>query len=71
MKILDSIFLIPSSVNCYLIEREEECVLIDTGMSKKAKSIIQTIEANCANKPLTAVIITHAHLDHYDMVLKL
>jgi len=65
MKILDNIFIIPSSVNCYLIEREQDCVLIDTGMSKKAKRIIQTIKSNCANKSLSAIIITHAHLDHY------
>ncbi|MHA1197894.1 MAG: MBL fold metallo-hydrolase [Candidatus Heimdallarchaeaceae archaeon] len=64
MRVLENVYLIPGFVNCYLIERDYNCVLIDTGMSKKAKNIIQTIKTYCPNKPLNAIIVTHAHLDH-------
>ena len=64
MKVLENIYLIPSSVNTYLIEREAYCVLIDTGMSKSAKKIIKTIKTYCPDKPLKGIMITHAHQDH-------
>ena len=64
MKIYDNIILIPGRGNCYLIERKQECVLIDTGMSKKASKLIKTINSNFPYKPLTAIIITHSHQDH-------
>jgi glyoxylase-like metal-dependent hydrolase (beta-lactamase superfamily II) len=71
MKILNNITMIPSSVNCYLIIREEDCVLIDTGMPIQTKSIIKALKANCGDKPLAAIIITHAHFDHYGGLAKL
>ncbi|TFG10068.1 MBL fold metallo-hydrolase [Candidatus Heimdallarchaeota archaeon] len=64
MRVLENIYLIPGFVNCYLVEREYNCILIDTGMSKKAKDIIQTIKSYCPDKPLKAILITHSHLDH-------
>jgi len=64
MKILDNIFLIPSSVNCYIIERKQECILVDTGMSKKASGIIKIINSNFPDKPLKAIFVTHSHQDH-------
>jgi glyoxylase-like metal-dependent hydrolase (beta-lactamase superfamily II) len=64
MKIFENIYLIPGSVNCYIIEREQECVMIDTGMSKKASKIIHTIESNFPDKPLKAIFVTHSHVDH-------
>ncbi|MHA1201171.1 MAG: MBL fold metallo-hydrolase [Candidatus Heimdallarchaeaceae archaeon] len=64
MRILDAIYLIPGFANCYLIEREHHSVLIDAGMSKKAKNVIQTIKSFCSDKPLKGIIITHAHQDH-------
>ncbi|NPD87974.1 MAG: MBL fold metallo-hydrolase [Asgard group archaeon] len=64
MKIFDNIILIPGGGNCYLIEREQECVLIDTGMSKKASKLIKTINRNFPYKPLEAIILTHSHQDH-------
>ena len=64
MRISDNIILIPSGGNCYLIERKEECVLIDTGMSPKASGIIKAINSNFPYKPLAAIIITHTHQDH-------
>ncbi|MCG3221641.1 MAG: MBL fold metallo-hydrolase [Candidatus Heimdallarchaeota archaeon] len=64
MKIIDEIILIPGGGNSYLIERKQECVLIDTGMSKKASKLIKAINSNFPYKPLKAVIITHSHQDH-------
>ncbi len=64
MRVLENIYLVSGFVNCYLIEREYDCVLIDTGMSKNAKNVIQTIKTHCPDKPLKAILITHAHLDH-------
>ena len=64
MKFLKNVFLVPGPVNSYLIERTDHCILVDTGMSKKAKSIIQTRKDNFPEKPLEAIILTHAHIDH-------
>ena len=64
MKILDNIYLIPSHVNCYLIEREQECVLIDTGMSRNAKCAAALLKSNFPDKPLKTVFLTHSHADH-------
>ncbi len=64
MRIFDSIHLVPSFVNSYVIEREKECVLIDTGLSKKASQIIQAINSNFPDKPLKAIFLTHSHQDH-------
>jgi glyoxylase-like metal-dependent hydrolase (beta-lactamase superfamily II) len=46
------------------LEREEECILIDTGLSKKASKIITTINSNFPDKPLRAIFLTHHHQDH-------
>lgn len=64
MRVFDEIILVPGGGNCYLIEREQECVLIDTGMSKKASKLIKTINSNFPYKPLEAIILTHSHQDH-------
>ena len=64
MRVLENIHLIPGFVNCYLIERENTCVLIDTGISKNANHIIKNVKSNCPGKSLKAIIVTHAHLDH-------
>ena len=64
MRFFENIFLIPGFVNCYLIERDDYCILIDAGMSKKAKKIIQTISEQCPTKILKAIFVTHAHQDH-------
>ncbi|MBY9000416.1 MAG: MBL fold metallo-hydrolase [Candidatus Heimdallarchaeota archaeon] len=64
MRILDDIYVVPGFVNSYLIEREHHSVLIDTGMSKQAKKVIQTIKSFFPDKPLKGIIITHAHQDH-------
>ncbi len=49
-------------VNCYLYEEENGLSLIDTGMPASYKGIVELVEE--INKPLTNIILTHAHGDH-------
>lgn len=49
-------------VNCYLVEEDTSLTLIDAAMPYSAKSIIQA--AKTIGKPITNIIITHAHADH-------
>lgn len=64
MRFFENIFLISGFVNSYLIERDTYCILIDAGMSKKAKKIVQEMEVHFPNKPLKVIFVTHAHQDH-------
>jgi glyoxylase-like metal-dependent hydrolase (beta-lactamase superfamily II) len=49
-------------VNCYLVEEQSELSLIDTGLPNSYKGIIYVIEK--LDKPLTNILLTHAHGDH-------
>jgi len=49
-------------VNCYFVEEENDLTLIDAALSYSAKSIINA--AKNIGKPITRIIITHAHGDH-------
>ncbi|SOB99685.1 glyoxylase-like metal-dependent hydrolase (beta-lactamase superfamily II) [Ureibacillus xyleni] len=49
-------------VNCYIFEEENELTLIDTGMPASYKGIVKTIAE--IGKPLTNIVLTHAHGDH-------
>jgi len=49
-------------VNCYFVEEESELTLIDAALPYSAKSIINA--AKKIGKPITRIIITHAHSDH-------
>ena len=49
-------------VNCYLVEEEHELTLIDAAMSYSAKGIMDA--AKKIGKPITRMILTHAHSDH-------
>lgn len=56
-------------INCYIFEEQNECTLIDTGMPTSFKGIVQLIES--IGKPLTNIILTHAHDDHVGSLDKL
>lgn len=56
-------------VNCYIFEEQNEVTLVDTGMSASYKGIVKTIEN--IGKPLTNIILTHAHGDHVGSLDKL
>ncbi|WP_416828479.1 MBL fold metallo-hydrolase [Ectobacillus polymachus] len=49
-------------VNCYLIEEDKELTLIDAALSYSHKAILQA--ASTIGKPITRIVLTHAHEDH-------
>ncbi|MBT2571246.1 MBL fold metallo-hydrolase [Planococcus sp. ISL-110] len=49
-------------VNCYIIDEETELTLVDAALGFNAKQILLSIKV--MNKPLTQIILTHAHVDH-------
>lgn len=49
-------------ISCYIIDEETEVTLIDTALSFNAKQILLAIRV--MDKPLTQIVITHAHMDH-------
>ncbi|WP_143461926.1 MBL fold metallo-hydrolase [Levilactobacillus enshiensis] len=49
-------------INCYLVDEGRELMLVDTGMSFCTKGILKAIKR--LKKPLTRIILTHAHVDH-------
>ena len=49
-------------VNCYFVEEVSGLTLIDAALPYSAKSIINA--ANKIGKPITKIVITHAHNDH-------
>ncbi|MCT4783346.1 MULTISPECIES: MBL fold metallo-hydrolase [Exiguobacterium] len=58
-------------INVQLIERELGLVLIDTALERNAADILAYIEA--LERPLLAILLTHAHGDHVggvDRILK-
>lgn len=53
-------------INVWLIDTEDGCVLVDTGMAAEVgKDAWQTLEGTVfAQKPLRAIFVTHIHPDH-------
>jgi glyoxylase-like metal-dependent hydrolase (beta-lactamase superfamily II) len=49
-------------VNCYLVEEEAQLTLIDAALPYSAKGILKA--AARIGKPITRIILTHAHNDH-------
>ncbi|MEH7012168.1 MBL fold metallo-hydrolase [Neobacillus niacini] len=49
-------------VNCYLVEEEESLTLIDAALPYSMKGILTAAET--IGKPITKIILTHAHEDH-------
>jgi glyoxylase-like metal-dependent hydrolase (beta-lactamase superfamily II) len=49
-------------VNVYLVEEDQALTLIDAGMPFSLKGILET--AASLGKPITTIILTHAHADH-------
>lgn len=56
-------------VNCYFVEEKNELTLVDTALPNSYKSIIET--AQKIGKPLTRIVLTHAHGDHIGSLDKL
>ncbi|WP_019910854.1 MBL fold metallo-hydrolase [Paenibacillus sp. HW567] len=49
-------------VNCYLVEEADGLTLVDAAMPFSVKGIMDT--AARLNKPITRIVLTHAHGDH-------
>ncbi|WP_223589344.1 MBL fold metallo-hydrolase [Neobacillus bataviensis] len=49
-------------VNCYLVEEEDGLTLVDAALGFCAKGILQAAER--IGKPITKIVLTHAHEDH-------
>lgn len=49
-------------INCYLVDEGADLTLVDTGMSFCTKGILKAIKR--LKKPLTRILLTHAHVDH-------
>jgi glyoxylase-like metal-dependent hydrolase (beta-lactamase superfamily II) len=49
-------------VNCYMVEEEESLTLIDAALPYSMKGILKAAET--IGKPITKIILTHAHEDH-------
>lgn len=63
--VADGIGQISGFVNCYTFQVGEELYLIDTGLQRRARSVVRAFRR--ANVPLTRVrrvLLTHHHVDH-------
>ncbi|MFP7478037.1 MBL fold metallo-hydrolase [Terribacillus saccharophilus] len=49
-------------VNCYLVEEENGLTLVDAALASSASSILSA--ARTIGKPITKIVLTHAHSDH-------
>lgn len=49
-------------VNCYLVEEKDGLTLVDAALPYSAKGILQA--AHNIGKPITNIVLTHAHDDH-------
>lgn len=49
-------------VNCYLVEEAEGLTLVDAALAFNAKGIMKAAEKT--GKPITKIVLTHAHEDH-------
>ncbi|USB32667.1 MBL fold metallo-hydrolase [Paenibacillus sp. YPG26] len=56
-------------VNCYLVEEEKDLTLIDAALPYSAKGILGA--AQRIGKPVTRIVLTHAHDDHVGALDKL
>ncbi len=54
-------------VNCYLVNTDQGCILIDTGfLSKRAKLEQELAAAGCRPGNLNLILLTHGDTDHAD-----
>jgi len=68
-KPFEKVYMVKNYSNAYVVEFEDHLIIIDTGMDKKAKELIEAIEKT-GKEPRT-VLLTHAHLDHIAGLAKL
>lgn len=56
-------------VNCYLVEEEDSLTLVDAAVPFSWKGILQASKG--IGKPITRIVLTHAHEDHVGALDKL
>lgn len=54
----------PANVNIGLVVGERACLLVDTGSTPEQGRLIRARVAEVTDRPLTHVVVTHAHWDH-------
>jgi glyoxylase-like metal-dependent hydrolase (beta-lactamase superfamily II) len=69
VQVLPKVQMIKNYSNSFVVEFKDYCILIDAGMDKKAKEILEAIEKT--GKGPKAILITHGHLDHINGLAKL
>jgi hydroxyacylglutathione hydrolase len=58
-------FFLKVTVNCYLLKKGDEFILIDTGRSSKRREIEKKMEsAGCRPGDLKLILLTHGDFDH-------
>jgi glyoxylase-like metal-dependent hydrolase (beta-lactamase superfamily II) len=57
-------------VNAYVVESSEACVVIDSTLGV-SDGIALRARVDALGKPLAAVVVTHAHPDHYGAITSL
>ena len=64
-QIASGVYQIPSYSNAYIVDGDSGVVLVDTGMPKRHGVILDALKA-IGREPgqVTAIAITHAHVDH-------
>lgn len=67
-RLSNNLFMVKNYSNCYVIQFEDHSVIIDAGMDRKAKGLLELIQL--IKKP-KAILITHPHLDHINGLAKL
>lgn len=53
-----------SYVNMYLVEHDQDLILIDTGINKKARKVFKYIREELESKKISNILLTHHHMDH-------
>ena len=69
VQILPEIYMTKDHSNSFIVDFKDYYVLIDAGMDKKAKEILELLE-RLGKKP-KAILITHGHLDHTNGLAKI
>jgi glyoxylase-like metal-dependent hydrolase (beta-lactamase superfamily II) len=65
LPVVDGVGRIPGFVNSYTFQLGDETILIDTGLSRKAKKSVRALrDANVPLERVQRVLLTHYHPDH-------
>lgn len=64
--VTDGVYLISRGSNAYIVDGDDGVVLVDTGLPKRHGLIIEGLsDIGRSTKDVRAILITHAHFDHF------